>query len=443
MYKSRILLGMSLVIGLGALLVAVPTRAQGNRILVPRPLGFPIRLNLATPWRLSMDAVQVERMREGDGDRPYFVALKFQSQLFTRNSTRTELVQCEPHDWVSRAEYRRTGRVGPGRITLVNGERLPVPEWMGHFDWDPVAVVEPNAAGNAHLMGVLILALDNNNTPPHAIRGVAEQFQIWLQRFLREQVEMGRIAGAINLRDGTVNEAALQQRFEEFGRNIIRELDVGKVLETGFQLTVGSTFSPDKLVGVHALILPAVRGIPMVERSGEFSAPLIGERVNWNLLVSTPTQINRDLAFQGSGARYIVPIRLSNSGLSPTAAMSELQLRIFTGDDDLRRNSIARAYVTLRDGRRGPTAELNRGAGWGGYSVNRASVPLPRDSRTGDVRSVTLTFQGGSTGPFDTADNWNVNAVAVYGQGTVMKVARGRPLVRFTEKDKQYVIPLQ
>ena len=280
----------------------------------------------AAPWRMSMRHVNVEQQRESGGDRPYFVTLQFESRLFGRGTTRVDVIEAQPHDWVDKAEHRARGRVSRTRSHLFNGEVMPLPAWMGELSWGDINVVPQDAASilrsNPHVFGAIVIGFDNNNTPPHIVRNAADQIAGWLKRFLQQEVEGGRIINAIDLRAGTVDEAELRAKFEAFGQSVVREIDAGKIVENAFQLTLGSTFSPDKIVGIHALIFPVIAGIPVVERSEAFSAPLVGENVNWSVLVGTAAPISRTLLFEGSGARYSVPMRLTNSVLPDAATMS-------------------------------------------------------------------------------------------------------------------------
>ena len=442
------MLRLLLVFFAGIVTAAAPIHAQ-EPVFVPEIRMVPGSLRMApqaVPWRLTLERVHVEQQREGGGDRPYFVSVAFESQLFRRGTTRVEVVEREPHDWVSKPEYRATGRVAAGRDHLFVGESLPIPAWMGDVRWQPVILAEPDlSAANARLFGVIVLGFDNNSTPPHAMRGLAEQAGVWLDRFLRERVESGRIASAVNLRTGTVSEEALNAQFLEFGLQILHELDAGRILETLFQATVGAAFNPDKLVGVHVLLFPAVQGIALAERSKAFSVPLLGEDVQVRLLVATPEVMNRTLLFEGDGARYTVPFRLTSAQFAATAPEGQLDLRLASGRDGVRRNSRARAVVTLRDGRTGPTAELNNGAEWADFSEHEAIVLLPPGTRLGDVEHLTVTYESGSTGPFDSYDNWDLDAVTVAldGGAGVVKVARGRPLIRFTGDTRTFTIPLR
>ena len=403
----------------------------------------------AAPWRMSMRQVNVQQQRESGGDRPYFVTFQFESRLFLRGTTRVDVIEAQPHDWVDKAEHRARGRVSSTRSHLFNGEVMPLPAWMGELGWGDINVVPQDAASilrsNPHVFGAIVIGFDNNNTPPHVIRNAADQIATWLKRFLQQEVEGGRIINVIDLRAGTVNEAELRAKFEAFGRSIASEIDAGKVIENAFQLTLGSTFNPDKIVGIHALIFPAIAGIPVVERSEAFSAPLVGENVNWSVLVGTAAPISRTLLFQGSGARYAVPFRLTNSILPDATTMSSLQLRIATGEDDLRTNSRLSGFVTLRDGRRSTVQELNGRRGLGAWSEFTTSIELPRDTRFRDLQSLTLSFASGSTGPFDTTDNYNIDSVAVMlsGGAVALKVVRGRPLVRFTGDSREFTFALR
>lgn len=93
-------------------------------------------------------------------------------------------------------------------------------------------------------------------------------------------------------------------------------------------------------------------------------------------------------------------------------AQNSLVISIFTGGDDLRTNSIAEGIIDLQDNSH-LTIALNRGVGWGGGSQNTVEYLLPTGVDPSQFTGFTLTFRSGSSGAFDTGDNWNVDRISI------------------------------
>lgn len=395
-------------------------------------------------WRLRLESVTVDRARESGGDRPYVVMIAFQSQLFARRSTRVELYEREPHDWVSKPEYRGTRRLRRGDH-MSAGETLPIPEWMGLHVYNPVAMTSlappARTAIRAPLFGALIVVLDNNNTPPHAIRNVGVMLRDWTEAYLREQVESGRIAGAAA--GGGLNRDALQDSLVAFAERAMWRLDAGRVLETAFGLTVGPLGNPDKLVGIQALLFPAIEEIRSEANEGTFSVPILGEEVGWSVAVAPPGDgFRRDLVFDGSGARYRVRASLSQQRVPEAARASRLTLRLRTGDDDLREGSRVRATALDASGRSLGEVDLNRGARWADRATNTVVLTLREPTLVRDIARIRLTFASGSG---MSGDNWNLDMLTVYTDPAAPALAsrQGRPLMRFTGDARTFEMALR
>jgi hypothetical protein len=151
--------------------------------------------------------------------------------------------------------------------------------------------------------------------------------------------------------------------------------------------------------------------------------------------------MTRTITFQGSGATYNVPWHLSGGGEAVDAAVPLVNLKIATGGDDLREGSVARAFITLRDGTRGPVVDLNQGARWIDRSEHSVTVTAPPGARISNLESLTITFESGSC-PFCSGDNWDVDAVTVTTGAGVLKVVRSRPLVRFSGEQRSFTFLL-
>src|SRR5207245_17018 len=92
--------------------------------------------------------------------------------------------------------------------------------------------------------------------------------------------------------------------------------------------------------------------------------------------------------------------------------VNNLHFTITTGDDDVRQNSQVNATLTIRQGDQSiPVKQsLNDGANWQNNSTHEADMRIPQ-VRVRDILAFRIDFLSGSTGPFDTEDNWNMNAI--------------------------------
>ncbi len=376
-------------------------------------------------WRLYLDTVRVEQAREGGGDRPYFNTIIFRSRLMTPGSTQVELRSREPNDWVSKSEYNFGGLRGGNH--MLAGDQLAIPWWMGQHEFRDVRIVKTSDPDvlHAEIFGAMIVSLDNNNTPPHLVRGQLQKVVDQVTQVLREQVETGAILGCFispNCFTDTLGGIGL--------RNDLFEL---------LGLAIGSTFNPDQLTGVQILLFPTLDGynfnLPPIVKNGYGGPFTIGVPV-----LRTPTNLSGTLRFEGSGARYSVNYRFLRDTDKAETPATALTWYIRTGEDDLRAGSQAQAYATLCDGRE-ITLALNNGAEWGKRSNNYRTLFLPAGTRLGDLRTIGLRFAPGSSGAFDTGDNWDVDAVKVLystptGSGYYnywpLLIQQGNPLQRFT-----------
>jgi microsomal dipeptidase-like Zn-dependent dipeptidase len=93
--------------------------------------------------------------------------------------------------------------------------------------------------------------------------------------------------------------------------------------------------------------------------------------------------------------------------LSADTPIRRLQLNIHTGADDIRRNSEVSVVLTLHSGVLPPIA-LNRGANWQAGTLYKPIIDLGREVRRGDIQSLTLRFDPGSSSITDTGDNWDI-----------------------------------
>lgn len=382
--------------------------------------------------RLDLRDVQVVRPRERSGDRPYFVTIVFRSQLHARGSTSVHVMEREPHDWVGKPRWHRGARGGH----LHAGDRATIPSWMGDIVWRDVDIValDPRDRGsviraaNAEIMGAIVIGLDNNNTPPHVVRNLVDRLAGEVTKILRAQVERGAIARSF-ASGGPAMTSSLTRLNMDF-------LSTGDKLKLFFQMTVGSTFNPDRITGIEAIVIPAISGLR--EQTGSSAIRLPDGSVTARSLVRSPGDADRTLRFDSSGADWRVRTSLRvRPTASPTAdgrRYDRLAIRIDTGDDDLRGgndNAVVKIHVR---GRREPlTIDFNQRRRLRDHTAHTASV----DARGIDPSAIThivieTTLRGGVGG-----DNWNVKRVQLLGiagrSSAVLLDRRGAPrLFRFT-----------
>ena len=404
-------------------------------ILLPVTSLFVLSITASTvqaqeTWRLLLDDVRVDRQRETSGDRPYFNVIYFRSRLNSRGSTVVEIRSREPNDWVSKPQYNMG--LPAGQNHMFNTNRLPIPWWMGQHEWRNVRVNPPDlTALNAEIYGAIIVSLDNNNTPPHVVRGLLQRFANILTTLLQEQVESGRIIGTFA--GGDIR--PLERRLQELVR---REFDTPTVADLLFQLTVGSTFNPDQPTGIHVFLFPTISGIAPSELSGSIPG-LPGGAVNWRAVISSPTARAERLTFSGSGAQYSVQSRFVRDTLPNNTLVSSLTIRIRTGEDNLESHSRASAFVSLC-GREVVLDNFNRGRAFGNRSDDTITFPMPPGTRLGDIQTFGLRHVSGRSDPF--YDNWNVDAIAVNFSGSPIPgsllIQQGNPLQRFTGSVREW-----
>ncbi|MEM6725398.1 MAG: hypothetical protein AAF598_15260, partial [Bacteroidota bacterium] len=186
-------------------------------------------------WQLILESVTVEQQRENDGDRPYLNVIYFRSKIGKRGSTKVEVRSREPNDWVSKREYNN-GRLSRGDH-MSNREMLNIPFWMGHHEWRNVNVVPLNQAHKGEIFGALVIAMDNNNTPPHVVRNLLQKIADLAAQFLRQEVESSRI-----LLSASGGQIIDEDEIKDMAIDMVSASDIIDLL---FQYTVGSTFNPD------------------------------------------------------------------------------------------------------------------------------------------------------------------------------------------------------
>ncbi len=400
-------------------------------------------------WRLRLDRVTVDDQRESGGDRPYFITIVFRSRIACSHSTVVSVVEREPHDWVSKSEYQHGARLRRGDH-MSPGESLAIPAWMGTVTWDAMPVVATNAAGVPldlpWVFGAMVLAIDNNNTPPHEMRRLGEQVAANLQAVLQANVEP---VSALRLARAGLPREAQDSLAIQLGRGLD---DFERIL----QMTVGSAFQPDRVVGIQVFLWPAVQGLPRQDLAFPIRLSQPRSSIGVQIHQQAPAPFERTLQFEGSGARYTVSARLERVSVpvADTLTIRALQLGITTGDDNLRDDSDVQLLVEFRDPRTGnvmlaPFA-VNRNARGQRYGLGsrqewqKLERVEGRQWHVGDIRRVGVRFEQGGGGVGK--DNWDMDAVRVAFQlapsatagaptpaltGLLLQ-AQGRPLKRFT-----------
>lgn len=149
----------------------------------------------------------------------------------------------------------------------------------------------------------------------------------------------------------------------------------------------------------------------------------------------------RSVILQGHDGEYLVTHSWARRSLetevSDDPEVSELEVIITTGGDDLRGESLALLDVTFTSGETVAGLPLNRGAGWANDSTHTVRVSLPRPRRVSEFARIGVTHRSVVRGfpHFDTPDNWNMNSIVVRylsSSGNGLLLARsGRPLRRF------------
>ncbi len=408
----RILLGC---LTAAALLVAAPAPAAADQV------------------RFQLRDVRIETQREADGDRPYFTALAFRVRLCSpRTPPVVEVLEREPHDWVAYSEHN-SGRVAGTH--LFRGPTVPVPTWMGEYTFNNVTMlpfIRPNGnlvvLSDVEILGVAYFSFDNNNTPPHVIRGLMNDARGILQNVLFTELQQHRppvdgqprgcaaVLAGLNNRDPAVFSDNLQTELQEVAGRVI---DGWRIAELLFQLTVGSTFNSDQPTGVNIVLVPTVTGLPEEFASGEAQQPIRYTLPTGSLEVQTTmltpvTTTDRTLTFTGSGGVYRSRFALHVTASAPAQTATQVRLRIRTGGDDLRGGN-DNVFAAVRvAGRWRPEVQLNRGGErWADNTTHDVMIPIG-STPVADIEAIRLrtTFGGGTGG-----DNWNMDSIQIDWRG--------------------------
>ena len=145
--------------------------------------------------------------------------------------------------------------------------------------------------------------------------------------------------------------------------------------------------------------------------------------------------------FTGSRRTFTAII---NSTVPPPSSdhMRELQLRVYTGGDDLRGGSDnLNILVQFKDGSKQVFNNVNKGTRWGNNTVKTVTLTLNREVHKNHIQKIVLgtTFSGGIGG-----DNWNMKwleiRTKVNGGIVYLYSQEGNPLCRFTGDKKYFTV---
>lgn len=158
-----------------------------------------------------------------------------------------------------------------------------------------------------------------------------------------------------------------------------------------------------------------------------------------------------------TGSVHTLALGVPSARVDTTATLTQAQIVIQTGSDDLRGGSNvaddASVTLNLAGGRSATTPNVNAGRSWENGETHAAMLNLPSGAHVSDITGVTIsTHFGGGLG----GDNWNVNKVALIvsfpAESTTQTPtptvvhswldASGGPLIRFTGSVHDLVIPV-
>jgi hypothetical protein len=352
------------------------------------------------------------------GDRPYFATILFQTQGSTDGSTVVSVVDQPPHDWVAQA----------GIDHMHAGDSLPIPRWMGAMEWNdlqwhtiPDLIQNSIAHPPIMVMGALVIAMDNRNTPPGAIHDLLTQLATALQQQLVTDVESGNLFTGITW----LNQVQAAQQLNT--RAIaLANAAIAKVQPDLIGLLISSLGDPDIPIGVNLLLMPAVPGLGTLSASGTVSIPSFCN-LSVNLLERSPVNFSTQLFFRGCNASYRVNARVTPDFVPPTPPPNQpdptlveiVSVETKTGDDDLRSDSTAQATIKIKN-RSSVVFNLNDpNQGFSAGSSHSKTILLSPPAPYLDIESITLhVVQGGGVSD----DNWDVDGLTVKCNGPILGI---------------------
>ena len=366
-----------------------------------------------------------------------------------------DVLEREPHDWVAYAEHTRGRLVGDH---MQRGNTVPVPTWMGEYSFNGVnlvPIVGPDGRfgdlTEVEILGLAWFAFDNNNTPPHVVRGLMNDARGILATVLHDELQGQRtengvvrgcpvVLSALRTGDMSALSANLQSQMQAVA---LKTIDLWKAAGLLAQLTVGSTFNPDQPAGLNIVLVPAASGLPPQFATqgpiqpAAFNLP--GGRMLAQTTLLLPATTQSRLVFTGSGAIYSSAFGLQvTAPPAPAQNASQVVLRIRTGGDDLRGGN-DNVFASVRiAGRWRNEVMLNGGTRSADNTPHDAMLPLgPAPLAQIEAIRLPTTFGGGMGG-----GNWNMDSIQIdwRGLGGVGGPLATRGFKRFTGDDRELLI---
>jgi hypothetical protein len=136
-----------------------------------------------------------------------------------------------------------------------------------------------------------------------------------------------------------------------------------------------------------------------------------------------------------TGGNTYHDITFSSPSPARNTAIPSLQLAITTGGDDLREGSVAYGVIKLQNGTTLSRVNLNQGRNWRNNTTNTVTIPLPANTKIGDLASLRIEHDGAPRRFPDGYDNWNLDRVRVVTPETcspTLLLINERPQLRFT-----------
>ncbi len=390
-------------------------------------------------WRLKLQDVRVIQQRERDGDRPYFAIIQFRSRFATRNSTVVNVLCHEPHDWVSKREFR--GSLPANQTHLHQNQQVNLPFWMQEIEWRGASAIPSPFVGDrfdlaratpeiarTEILGVDVIGLDNNNTPPHAVRNLLNLISNALEQTLREKVERSAVVQAADPQF----QRNLESRLEDIATSMI---SIENAVDLLGQLTIGSTFNPDQITGIQVLVIPALDSFPTKQGSRTINLPttVTAGPVEARSVTRALQPWSDTWTFKGSGAEYRVQASLNRAPCS--SQIRHLTVSMLSGDDGLRQNSVLSLELEVT-GREPMILSLGEGDGDRRHSMIRRTVNLSQPIQRNDLKKIGLRFSS-SSGAFEGHDNWTLGALHVHHGSETLLATSGNPLVRFSGNNRR------
>jgi hypothetical protein len=281
----------------------------------------------------------------------------------------------------------------------------------------------------ADIVGVIVLGLDNRNTPPDVVRELLNDGAKIVRQLLIDQVESGKIILPAMSGDFTVFEKNVIQDATDLATKLVDGWTVAGLIVRG---GIGSLGSPDQLLGLKGFILPAIDGIPWAAIPAAKNAPIAIPIVKGSL-----TAHNEVMDFQGScgSGHYQVSFSIAPEICNPAERISSFSISLLSGEDDLRSNSI----VGLRVEAGGKVADVPDviTTGIDKRQQLTRTVNLPSPVLRSELRNIGLTFTSHS-GTGQTPDNWDMAAIRVDADGQTLVLQTGRPVMRFTGSAREW-----